>query len=396
MTDAIVVQDVRLDYQPLPQWHPVVLRLNGVIADWYSPVMTKEASAPPDPLALDLAGGDVPRVVFEHSFFSKLEEPFFQRPEQSREPVLVARFARNLVSLPFKGLKREFKIADDSPDGKMLDLVAKSLKYVKGLRIGDPLPKEITTREASWDLSERHLTIAYQRVSMQLVKWLTGDQQVITDPDELMQLADDPQIKKTVNKAFGEAAVKLGLGLDHKEEVIRHVQTLANELAYIEALRDRFRHIEKMEEKIQALRRLYGRERSVLEMADQVARLGGRAVADFTAAFLEADAQTGEILSVLRNLNSQIAYIRDKRDDIHAKLMAWDEILEEWDNSVIMVSPEKPDLLRRTYQFLAPRYMLVKEWVLMSKLQRSDGADGFSHLSESDGKPKKPTNVMRW
>jgi hypothetical protein len=308
----------------------------------------------------------------------------------------VVKYAKNLVSLPFKGIKREFKIPDDSADGQMLDLVAKSLKYIKGLRLGDPLPKEITTREASWQLSERHVKIAYQRVSVQLVNWMTGGQQIVTDPDELLQLADDPQIKKTVNRAFGEAAVKLGLGADRKEEVINHVQTLAQELAYIEALRDKFRHVEQMETKIQTLRRLYGRERSVLEMADQVARLGERAVADFTTLFLEVDAQTGEILSVLRNLNSQIPYIRDMRDEIHAKLMAWDEILVEWDKAEMKISPEKPDMLRRAYQFLAPRYMLVKEWVLMTKLQQ-EGEGGFSHIGAGgEGKPKKPIHVMRW
>lgn len=360
--------------------------------------MSDEASAPraAGTTPADSSSDTTPRVAFEHAFFTKLEDAFFQKSEQSGEPVLTIRFAKNHFSLPFKGILREFNIPADGPDAQMLEQVAKALKYVKGLRIGDPLPKEILTREASWQLSERHLKIAYQRVSVQLVNWMTGGQDVVTDPEELLQLADDPQIKKTVNKAFGEAAEKLGLGRDHKEEVVNHVEALAHELAYIEALRDRFRHVVKMETKIQELRRLYGRERSVLEIADQVARLGERAVDDFTTAFLEVDAQTGEILSALRNLDSQIAYIRDKRDDIHAKLMAWDDVLTEWDKVEIKMSPDKPELLRRAYQFLAPRYMAVKEWVLMSRLQSGDGGSGVSQISAADKKPKKPTNVMRW
>jgi hypothetical protein len=337
-----------------------------------------------------------PRVVFEHAFFGKLEDGFFQKSEQNGEVVLTIRFAKNHVSLPFKGIRREFKIADGSADDQMLEQVTKALKYVKGLRLGDPLPKEILTREASWELSERHVKIAYQRVTVQLVNWMTGDQKVITDPEELLQLADDPQIKKMVNKAFGEAADKLGLGRDNKEKVIDHVETLAHELAYIEALRDRFRHVTDMEKKIQDLRRLYGRERSVLEIADQVARLGERAVDEFNSAFLEVDAQTGEILSVLRNLDSQVAYIRDKRDDIHAKLMAWDDILADWDKAEIKMSPDKPDLLRATYQFLAPRFMAVDKWILMTKLQDGDGMNAVSQLGAGDKKPKKPINVMRW
>lgn len=340
------------------------------------------------------AKDDRPCVTFEHAFFNKLEDAFFQRSDMTGEPVMVIKFAKNEVSLPFKGIRKEFGLAEDGADSKMLDQVAIALKFVKGVRIGDQLPKEMFSREASWQLSQRHVTIAYQRISVQLVNWMTGGQNLITDPEELLQLAADPQIKKTVNKAFGEAAEKLGLGRDHKEEVIQHVQSLAQELAYIEALRDRLRKIEMMEEKIQGLRRLYGRERSVLEVADQVARLGERALQDFEEQFLEVDAQTGEILSVLRNLDSQIAYIRDKRDDIHARLMAWDDILTEWELVQVKVGPEKPELLRRAYHFLAPRFMMVNEWVLMTKPQRGN-ADGVSQLG-ADGKPKKKMHVMRW
>jgi hypothetical protein len=337
----------------------------------------------------------VPCVTFGHWFFHKMEDIFFTKPEQSNEPVMMVKYAKNDVAMTFKGVMREFNIEENSADGAMLEKVAKGLNYVKGLRIGDPLPKEILTREASWALSDRHLKIAYQRLSLQLVNWMTGGQSVITDPDELLQLAEDPQIKKSVNAAFGEAAEKLGLGRDRKEEVIMHVSELAKELAYIEALRDNFRRIRVMEQKIQTIRRLYGREKSVLEVADQVARLGERAVSEFENLFLEVDAQTGEILSVLRNLASQIPYIRDKRDELYVRLMAWDDILGEWERAQMKVHPDNPNLLRRTYHFLAPRFMMVKEWVLMTKLKQNDLSQAFSHLGGGSGMQKQG-QVMRW
>lgn len=359
--------------------------------------MTEEtpvSAPPPDAPESGTAAEDgLPRVTFAHSFFAKLEDVCFRISDQTGEAVMNVRFAKNEVSLPLKGIKKELKLADDSPDSQMLDQCAEALKYVKGLRLGDTLPREMITREASWNLSERHVKIAYQRIAVQLVNWMTGGDQVITDPEELLQLADDPHIKKSINKAFGEAAVKLGLGLDHKEEVINHVQKLAQELAYIEALRERLRHIDTMNSKIQALRRLYGRERSVMEVADQVARLCERALKEFKDTFLEVDAQTGEILSVLRNLNSQIEYIRDKRDELHARLMAWDDTLIEWDKAQIKMGEDKPELFRRTYHFLAPRYMMVNEWVLMTKPRPAGEA---TSLLGKDGKPKKPVHVMRW
>ena len=333
-----------------------------------------------------------PRVAFAHSFFTKAENAHFCISEMTGDAVMVVSFAKNVVSLPIKGIKKEFAL-DGTPDGAMLDLVDKGLKYVKGLRIGDLLPSEILTREASWELSERHLTIAYQRVAVQLVNWMTGGEVVITDPDALVQLAEDPQTKKNVNKAFEEAAEQLGIGRENKQQVIDHVQTLAHELAYIEALRDRFRHVTAMDKKIQGLRRLYGREKSVLDIADQVARLAEQAVKEFSALFFELDAQTGEILSVLRNLTSQIDFIRDRRDELHIKLMAWDEILAEWDEVQVKADPDKPELLRRAYHFLAPRFMMVNEWVLMSQA-KIVGAEGISQLAAET--KKKPVHVMRW
>jgi len=334
-----------------------------------------------------------PKVRFENSFFAKLEDVCFRLSEQTGEPVMNIKFAKNEVSLPLPGIRKELKLAKDCADSQMLNLCAKSLKYVKGLRLGDTLPSEIFTREASWELSQRHMQIAYQRVTLQLVNWLTGGDQVITDPDALLQLADDPNIKKNVNTAFGEAAEKLGLGRDRKEEVVQHVMTLAHELAYIEALRENMRRIENMVEKLQAFRRLYGRERSVADIADQITKLCGQALKSFQESFLEVDAQTGEILAVLRNLNSQIAYIRDQRDELHARLMAWDDILTEWDKVQVKATPDTPEMLRRAYRFLAPRFMMVNEWVLMTKPKSA--ADAVSQLGP-DGKPKKKTPVMRW
>lgn len=341
----------------------------------------------------------VPRIRFDHWFFQKMEDVHFQLSAAEKEPTLVAKYAKNDVVLALKGISKEFDIDPKSGDGWMLDQVAKGLKYVKGLRLGDPLPKEILTREASWSLSRRHQEIAYQRVSLQLVNWMSGGETMITDPDELLQLAEDPAIKKQINAAFSEAAEKLGYGRDQKENVVKHVEELAKELAYIEALRDRYRRIKIMDDKIQQLRRLYSREKSVLEIADQVARLGVRAVKEFEALFLEVDAQTGEILSVLKNLSTQIPYIRDKRDDLHIRLMAWDDILDRWQQADMKPSPTHPNLLRETYKFLAPRFMLVKEWVLMSKLQDGGSLKAVSQLGAAGAAGaggKKIGGQMRW
>jgi len=51
-------------------------------------------------------------------------------------------------------------------------------------------------------------------------------------------------------------------------------------------------------------------------------------------------------------------------------------------------------LLRDTYKFLAPRFMAVKEWVLMSKLQDGGSLKAFSQVGGD--KAKKIGGQMRW
>ncbi len=311
---------------------------------------------------------DLPSVVeFHHSVFAKMEDCHFQINHATGEAMLCVTIASNQAQLPFPGLIREFKL--DEHDRQMLDLLSDGLKFVGSLRLGDPLPKEILTGEATWELSPRHERIAHQRVSMQLVNWLTGVDDLITDPDALMQLADDPGTKRKVNEAFGEAAERLGLGRENKQQMVGYVEKLAHELAYIEALRDKFAHVLDIQNKVDGLRKVYSRERSIADMIDQIRKLLEIAVKDFKRRFLEIDAQTGEILSVLRNLENQVRFIRSIRDDLHVRLMAWDDLIHEWRKVEVCVSYHINNTLSRIYQFLAPRFMKVDDWVLMNKLK---------------------------
>ncbi|MFN3075774.1 MAG: hypothetical protein ABT940_02625 [Alphaproteobacteria bacterium] len=321
-------------------------------------------------------------INFNHKFFTSLQKMYFRLSEQAGEPVLIIKLADTDAALSFPGIKREFNIGEETPDGIMLNLIAEGLGFARVLKVGDPLPKEVTTSEASWEPSQRHFQLSYHRLTIQMVTWLSGDEQVFNNPDELMQLAEDPITQRKVRQAFEEAADKLGLGRDRKGDVIGYIESLAKELAYIEALRERFSRIRDVDNKIQGLRRVYGHERSVLEIADPVARLIGRASKEFSDQFEQADAQTGEILAVLRNIEAQIRFIRKTRDFLYRRLAAWDEILEAWKPVTVCRSAQTVELFRRTYLFLAPRYMQVNEWVLAGKLIETAS--------------KKPLAVMTW
>ncbi|MBI3446073.1 MAG: hypothetical protein HY055_12120 [Magnetospirillum sp.] len=305
-------------------------------------------------------------ITFEHKFFSSFEDLYF-RVTDAGEPVAVLKLATNEAVLSLDGIKREFGMKEDQHDFKMLDKVAEGLQFVRGLRPGDLLPKEVTTREASWEPQDRHRRIAYQRLTMQLVTWLTGNEHVISSVTELAQVADDPQVKKNVQLAFTEAAEELGLGRDNRDEVVRYIETLAKELAYIEALRDTFGQVIKIDEKLQGLRRIYGADRSMIDTSDQVGRLAQRALKVFQDYFDQVDAQTGEILAMLKNIDNQIGYIRQVRDALHCRLLPWEDFIQIWKTVFIVRSDENTNKIRDIYQFLAPRYMQFNDWVLVTK-----------------------------
>jgi hypothetical protein len=280
--------------------------------------------------------------------------------------------------LAFDGIKREFGMKEDQHDFKMLDKVAEGLQFVRGLRPGDRLPKEVTTREASWEPQDRHRRIAYQRLTMQLVTWLTGNEHVISNVSELAQVADDPQVKKNVQLAFTEAAEELGLGRENRDEVVRYIETLAKELAFIEALRDTYGEVQKIDEKLQGLRRIYGADRSMIETTDQVGRLSQRALKVFQDYFDQVDAQTGEILAMLKNIENQIGYIRQVRDALHCRLLPWEDFIQVWKTVFVVRSDENTNKIRDIYQFLAPRYRQFNDWVLVTKrgMQKSKPLGG--------------------
>lgn len=332
--------------------------------------MGETALTETEPRPADGPEEDLPTVVrLEHSIFRSDPGAYFRISEHTGEPVLILDLGEGEVVLPLSGIRREFDIAPDSPDGVMMTVIAEGLHYVTALRPGDSVPKEILTGEASWQVEPRHTRVAYQRLTMQLVSWLSGEEVALTDPNQLLQIAADERTKEIVNNAFDEAADAMGIGRQRKEELIELVESLAKELAYIEALRERYRAITKMAEKIEGLRAFYSSEHAMLEIVMPVARLCRIAVQELGDIFSELDGQTGEILSMLRNIDWQIKGIKKARDNLRRRLLAWDDILEAWRQAEVRRSIPNERLLRETYRFLAPRFMPVDEWVLMSQLQ---------------------------
>jgi len=137
---------------------------------------------------------------------------------------------------------------------------------------------------------------------------MPGEENLISDPEQLIQIADDPGVKEKINKAFNQAGEEIDAG--DANMVVDLIEELAKELAYFETLREQFRGVLQMQEKTWSLRKAAAKHRSFLDTATSVGKLLAIAVEEFGEEFDMADGQTGEIISVLKNIGMQKDYIR--------------------------------------------------------------------------------------
>jgi len=329
------------------------------------------------------ASDDQPALcVLAHRGFAMFGVALFRRAETDSTPVMVVTLGERQVALPLRSLQREFGIEDATQDGRMLALIAEALDFVTILRIGDQLPLEVCTGEASWEPNAMHHTLASTRIHMQLVAWLnvgsTGDEPEM-NAETLLRRADDPAMRRQVQEALDHAATALGLA--NQEAVVQLLEELSHELAFIEALRERLlRPVQEVAKKIDHLFHAWRRDNAQMENLSQVRRLTGLALKEIARRFDLLDAQTGEVMATLRNAESQRAFIRSNRDWLYRSQRAWQPTFDDWDAAHAEYDEGTRGVLTRTYRFLAPRFMPVTEWLSPERKQST----------------KKPVRQMTW
>ncbi len=311
---------------------------------------------------------DADRCLLTHQVFTSFGDVTFRRAETDGTPVMVVLLGDREAAVPLRALQREFGIGDESPDGRMLGLIAESLDYVQGLHLGDRLPSEVLTGAASWELGPAHQETARGKLKAHLVAWMAPDLAdeslqgaAAGDAMAARRLDEDPELRRQIQAAFVRAAA--ALDLPGPSDVVAKLEELAAELSYVEALRELLlRRVQTMMARVQRVlpsgRSDVGRNGTLM----QVQRLTLIALRQIGQRFAEVDAQTSEVTAALRNIESQQAFIRSNRDSLYRSLRAWDPLLKEWDGAP---GPEDDgfwSLLARSYQFLAARYMPVQEW----------------------------------
>ncbi len=326
-----------------------------------------------------------------HPMFAAMGEILFRQSESDKTPVMVVALGDKQAALPLRSLQREFGIGDETPDGRMLGLIAESLDYVHGLRPGDPLPAEVLTGEASWKPADHHTQLARARLRLQLLLWADPNAEKMATVASIGgQLEDDPDLDRLLRHTVQRVAEFLDLA--DPNEVVVLVDILSNEMGYIEALREGLQQrLGVMSRCLTMLAQTPRGGGARLDALKQTRQLCFNATEQTARRFAEVDAQTGDIILALRNIDSQKAFIRSNRDTLYRSLRAWEPLLADWmragpevqQGTKSIVLDEIWQLVRRSYQFLAPRYMSFTEW-----------QSAFTGRSSRGG--AKPANTMTW
>ncbi|WP_229743559.1 hypothetical protein [Aliidongia dinghuensis] len=277
------------------------------------------------------------------------------------QPCLALKLGELDAQVPLTAFIKEFELAG-TPDGALLELVVSGLKFVKVIRPGDSIPREILDGTASWSVSDEHRETARGRLTLQLYGFLGGQERVLADPIEILQMVDDPGVQTRIQSGLGSILARLGLGPDQGRELDARLDRFARDLAYLVALRERAGAVARLMDKVATLRRVYRRDRTVDEELIRVNNLLQKPINRFNKFFAEADANTGEILAILANVDQYLAYVREQRDTAHLQLMKWDEILVAWEGLVPDISSATEAAIRRLYQFLAQNFLTESSW----------------------------------
>jgi hypothetical protein len=287
----------------------------------------------------------------------------FRLSDADQAPVLVIKLDDQEAALPLARIGREFGVVAGSGDAKMLELIVTSLEYVSCLRLGDELPAEVVSGQASWTPRGEFKRLAEARLRGQLIAWLTeGYDAEEADQSTLVAMADDPALRAQAQEAMGRAAAELGL--TSVEDVLARVEDLAGELAYVEHLRACFLvRLEALPDKIMAVLPRWRADSGTSEAVTQVRKLLMVASRKSSSRFEDIDVQTGEIISSLRNLDLQRQFIRAGRDWLYRSFRGFEPLLDRFDRLDGKHEREARQALDALYQFLARRYMPMTEWL---------------------------------
>ena len=201
--------------------------------------------------------------------------------------------------------------------------------------------------------------MAEDKIKAQLLSWMSGQARAFTDPEEVATMMEQVKNKEKLKEAFDRAAAEMKLeGDDPQEQILHMIELMAREICYVEALREAFRRIRRIDKLVGEMYDKYPSDGRLRGDLQRVSLLMKKGIEEYEAIFDDVDAQSGEIISALKNLDRQIEFIRSRRDTLHFLLMEWQEVIDGWKSLAIVKrrSQVEDKVVEDTYRFLVQRF----------------------------------------
>lgn len=299
--------------------------------------------------------------AFEHKIF-QVKDARFALTGPDRIPAMRMNVGEHEASIPLESLCQEFEIDPESPDGQMLKQVSQGLKFVKDIRPGDTIPRELLDGTASWTVDDSHRVIARNKVMVAVAVWVSGAEKSRLTPSAIEAMLAKPETKEQIEKGLDKISLALGMGKGKRQEVLDLIDRLARELAYIEGLRDRYIHASEIVGKLNLVAGLYNTDRIFIDEINRVKVLIRPPIKDFREIFAQVDGQTDDVVAMLKAFNRQLIYIREMRDELHQKMLIWDEAIEHWEIDLSYKSKASREAVQFTYRFVAHNFPQSTDW----------------------------------
>ena len=331
-------------------------------------------------------------VQFQHPFFSTNADGHFRLNGAERLPVYVISLGDQSGVVSFLSIKQQLALGDHGADEAMLDAVAEALKFVGELRLGDTLPDEIVSGEASWEPDARHLKIANRRIVAAMVKWSEQWEGPIAELSDLRRFLAEHVDREKIARALGRLDTIVGNGDGGVSQIQPVLMGLAKELSYIEALRENIERIRRIGAILEHVRTAGGGQANDTHKTAAVLRVFNNMMGMFNEMLASVDRQIDDISAAVAAHETVGGQMRQIRDQLRCELIAWEEQLTHWDGvtpkniDLTVMAPKVGDL----YRFLAPLYSPVDDWTRLKTykdkfiLDRRVEADDVAVLESPD------------
>ncbi len=147
-------------------------------------------------------------------------------------------------------------------------------------------------------------------------------------PENLIKFLDETKTQLWIEVGLNTIAKSIGLGEGRAQSVPPLINKIARELAYIEALRDRYQSVTAILDKLERIAEFHVTERHFVDEVRRCQVLMGPPIKDFRRAFEGIDQRSRQVDKLLATVDEQVDFARKMRDELHQKMGGVSEVVE--------------------------------------------------------------------